>query len=444
MKLEPYPEYKDSGVEWLGDVPAHWEAWKISHAFGAIGSGTTPPSGEEKWYIGTTPWINTGELRENTIFQTEKFVSDEALISFSALQMHPAGSLAIAMYGATIGRLGIFGIPATVNQACCVISRPKYLDTIFVFYWFLGFKNILVDLYAVGGGQPNINQAIIAGFRVPAPCMEEQKKIANFLDRETAKIDALISEQQDLIALLREKRQAVISRAVTRGLKPNVPMKDSGVEWLGEIPVHWKVHELRRVIKEGTSITYGIVQAGPEVVGGIQYIRTSDMSGNELPIDGYPRTSLEIDAAYSRSKVEAGDIVVAIRATVGKPLIVPKELEGANLTQGTAKISPGPIVINQFLKNSLNGTGSQQRFEALAKGATFKEITLDMLRRFKIPLPPLIEQSEILQFLNKEIGDIDRVIAEADSTISLLQERRTALISAVVTGKVDVREVACV
>ena len=274
--------------------------------------------------------------------------------------------------------------------------------------------------------------------------MEEQKKIANFLDRETAKIDALISEQQDLIALLREKRQAVISRAVTRGLKPNVPMKDSGVEWLGEIPVHWKVHELRRVIKEGTSITYGIVQAGPEVVGGIQYIRTSDMSGNELPIDGYPRTSLEIDAAYSRSKVEAGDIVVAIRATVGKPLIVPKELEGANLTQGTAKISPGPIVINQFLKNSLNGTGSQQRFEALAKGATFKEITLDMLRRFKIPLPPLIEQSEILQFLNKEIGDIDRVIAEADSTISLLQERRTALISAVVTGKVDVREVACV
>ncbi len=193
--LNPDVPMKDSGVEWLGEVPAHWESWKMSQAFGCIGSGTTPPSDEAVWYSeGTIPWITTGELRESIIYETTKFVTVSALNKFSALKLHPAGSLAIAMYGATIGRLGILGVDATTNQACCVLSHPRNLNVRFVFYWLYGFKQILIDLYATGGGQPNINQDTVASLRIPAPGLSEQAAIATFLERETTKIDALTTE----------------------------------------------------------------------------------------------------------------------------------------------------------------------------------------------------------------------------------------------------------
>ena len=161
MTFPAYPDYRDSGVEWLGVVPTYWESWKISHAFGELGSGTTPPTSEAEWYEnGTVPWVTTGELRESVIWETKKLLSPTSLPAFSALRLHPAGSLAIAMYGATIGRLGILGIDATTNQACCLLTRPNQLHVKFTFYWLLVFKQSIIDLYASGGGQPNINQEI--------------------------------------------------------------------------------------------------------------------------------------------------------------------------------------------------------------------------------------------------------------------------------------------
>ena len=196
---------------------------------------------------------------------------------------------------------------------------------------------------------PRASWDFIGNLPVAAPQLSQQQRIADFLDRKTAAIDALIAKKERLIELLEEKRQALITQAVTKGLDPNVPMKDSGIEWLGEIPAHWEMSALRWVRRAGTSITYGIVQAGPDVEGGIPYIRVSDMSGSELPRTGYRRTSREIDRAYRRSKVSAGDLVVAIRAGVGKTLRVPSFLDGANLTQGTAKVAVRPDVECDFV-----------------------------------------------------------------------------------------------
>lgn len=214
--LDPTVPMKDSGVEWLGEVPAHWEVWKLSHAFDGIGSGTTPPSTEHGWYEGgTIPWITTSELRENVITATKKNVTAEALEKFSALQMHPPGSLAIAMYGATIGRLGILGISATTNQACCVLSSPRSLTPGFTFYWLSGFKEIIISLYATGGGQPNINQDTVASLKVPAPGIEEQRGISDFLDQKAIEHDSLVKEAERVVAFLQERRSALISAAVT-------------------------------------------------------------------------------------------------------------------------------------------------------------------------------------------------------------------------------------
>jgi len=254
------------------------------------------------------------------------------------------------------------------------------------------------------------------------------------------KIDTLIEKQEQMIKLLEEKRQAVISHAVTKGLNPDVPMKDSGVEWLGDVPEHWDVSQLRYEKKSNTKITYGIVQAGPNVEDGVPYIRTGDMSGKTLPSTGYLKTSNEIDSAFRRSKVFVGDIVISIRATVGKCLPVPEAISGANLTQGTAKFSAGERVIQKFVLSCLASDQCQSQFSSVAKGATFKEITLDALQRIHITVPPLDEQRDIAVFIDDRLGRFDDLIESAEKAGILLKERRTALISAAVTGKIDVRE----
>jgi len=216
-------------------------------------------------------------------------------------------------------------------------------------------------------------------------------------------------------------------------------MKDSGIEWLGQVPAHWEVSQLRYVVREDSSITYGIVQAGPHVDDGVPYIKTSDMSGDSLRIEGYAKTSREIDQSYARSRVAAGDLVVAIRASVGKCLPVPKELDGANLTQGTAKISPGRGIIARYLLPLMKSNCIQTHLDSFAKGATFKEITLETLRKTPVLIPPPEEQALISNRAESLNLEHQTLIAESKSAVSLLQERRTALISAAVTGKIDVR-----
>jgi type I restriction enzyme S subunit len=212
--LNPDVPMKDSGVEWLGEVPEHWENWKISHAFQKIGSGTTPSTNRYDYYDGDVPWINTSELRENIITDTSVKITNKALLDNSVLNLYSPGTLLIAMYGATIGRLGILGITACTNQACCALANPILLDTKFVFYWLWMRRNELIILSS-GGGQPNINQEKIRSIKIPAPPLPEQQKIAEFLDRETSKIDNLITKTRTSIDHLKEYRTALISAAVT-------------------------------------------------------------------------------------------------------------------------------------------------------------------------------------------------------------------------------------
>lgn len=212
--LNPSAPLKDSGVEWLGEVPADWENWKISHAFGRIGSGTTPRSDDADYYGGDVPWVTTAELRETEIVETGSSVSELALRNHSVLQLYPPGTLLIAMYGATIGRLGILRISACVNQACCALSEPRALDVRFTYYWLWARRQeIIAD--ASGGGQLNIGQDKVRGLHVPAPALAEQRAIAAFLDRETTRLDALISKIRGAIEKLREYRSALVSAAVT-------------------------------------------------------------------------------------------------------------------------------------------------------------------------------------------------------------------------------------
>ncbi|MFA7608212.1 MAG: restriction endonuclease subunit S [Rhodocyclaceae bacterium] len=443
MSFPRYPAYKDSGVEWLGEVPDHWEAWKLAHAFGSIGSGTTPPSNEEQWYDNVgIPWVTTGELRENIIMETKKSVTNAALDKFSALRVHPAGSLVVAMYGATIGRLGILGIDAVTNQACCVLSTPRHLDIAFTYYWLQGFKQIIIDLFSTGGGQPNINQDVVASLRIPAPGLAEQAAIANFLDHETAKIDALVAEQERLIELLKEKRQAVISHAVTKGLDPSVPMKDSGVEWLGEVPAHWGVTTIKRIVS--TPVTDGPHETPVFLDEGIPFVSAEAVSSGRIDFErirGF--ISLEDHRRFSQKYIPQRDDIFMIKsgATTGVSAIVETDVE-FNIWSPLAVIRCGPDVLPRF---ALHFIRSRNFLEGVTLGWSFgtqQNIGMGVIENLSIVVPPLATQTEIVELLDKYAAQADELIGEAEKTITILQERRTALISAAVTGQIDVRNLA--
>ncbi|WP_343924203.1 restriction endonuclease subunit S [Rhodoglobus aureus] len=212
--LDPDAPMTDVAAKWVERIPVSWNMKRVSWLFGTVGSGTTPTSGNERYYGEGTPWVTTGELRETTILSTAKSVTGEALSNFSSLRVYGPGTLLIAMYGATIGRLGELGISACTNQACCAMAEPQGVLPRFVHYSLLAAKPHILVL-AVGGGQPNINQEVIRALRLPTPGITEQQEIVDFLNRETSQIDGLSAKAREMIVVLKERRQALISAAVT-------------------------------------------------------------------------------------------------------------------------------------------------------------------------------------------------------------------------------------
>lgn len=449
MTLPRYPEYRHSGVEWLGEVPEHWDTWKVAHGFECIGSGTTPPSDDSTWYLdGSVPWVTTSELRESVILDTSKSVTTFAIQKFSALKLHPAGSLVMAMYGATIGRLGILGVDATTNQACCVLSRPVSFDVKFVYYWLLGFKTNIIELFATGGGQPNISKETVASLRIPAPALVEQASIAAFLDRETAKIDALVAEQKKLLTLLAEKRQATISHAVTKGLNPDAPMKDSGVKWLGKVPAHWEISTLRRVTVEKCDGPFGSgIKSEHYTDEGALVVRLQNIRAGRF----YVGEPVFLSRRYFESELRGhevlpGDLLVAglgdENNLIGRACVAPQGLGDALVKADCfrfrlelKRVQPSFVAIQLTV-------GAQHDAGTLSSGTTRSRIPLSTMQTRRLALPPREEQTAITAFLDAETGRLDALTAEATRVIDLLKERRTALISTAVTGKIDVRHEA--
>ena len=234
---------KDSGVPWIGEIPVDWEKRKLFSLLESIGSGTTP-KGNDDYYDGEIYWLNTGDLNDGYIFDVKKTVSAIAINECSALSLYPEGSVIIAMYGATIGKLGIIQHEMTTNQACCVMNCGEELDSKYLFYYLFSTRDSIISL-AYGAGQPNISQETVRQLRISCPLFDEQKRIANYLDEKCNQIDAAIEKQRKVIEKLGKYKQSLITEAVTKGLDPNVPMKDSGVEWIGEIPEEWQVKKLK-------------------------------------------------------------------------------------------------------------------------------------------------------------------------------------------------------
>jgi type I restriction enzyme S subunit len=278
-------------------------------------------------------------------------------------------------------------------------------------------------------------------FPVLVPSPSEQNSIAAFLDRETAKIDALIAEQQRLIALLAEKRQATISHAVTKGLNPDAPMKDSGIEWLGEVPEHW---EVRRVKSVSTFITSG-PRGWSERVGddGHLFVQSGDLN-NSLQVEFATAKRVQVgdDAETSRTRLSDGDVVVCITgAKTGNVAVCTVVPETAYVNQHLCLIRPNWGILPFFLAMLLKSKIGQTYFD-LSQYGLKQGLSLENIKEAPVLLPPFTEQVSIVAFLEMETAQLDTLTTEAQRAITLLQERRSALISAAVTGKINVQGVA--
>lgn len=312
--------------------------------------------------------------------------------------------------------------------------HPRFL------FWAMASRFVAYQLSAAATGLTRFGLRLdsIGTASVPSPPMRVQRAIANFLDQETERIDRLVEKKRRLIDLLEEKRTALITHTVTKGLDPTVPMKDSGFEWIGELPTHWEVKPLMRLVPDDRKIMYGIVLPGPDVADGVPIIKSGDVKPGRLDPGRLDRTTYEIESKYVRSRVQPGDIVYSIRGSVGAAEVVPPQLPWANLTQDAARVAPHPDVDRTWLLQTLRCPQLFGQLEAGMWGAAVKGINIRDLKRLRIPTPPRSEQAEIGRYLSERTGTIDRLESLIATQIGKLNEYRQALITASVTGQIDI------
>lgn len=442
---KPYEKYKDSGIAWLGEIPEHWVCWKLSRGLKHIGSGTTPSSGNKEYYEnGNINWLNTGDFNDGILFNCKKRITQKALDENSALKIFKKGTLSIAMYGATIGKVCIIQFDATSNQACCNIEEGEIYSNKFLMYWFIGHKPHIVNL-SYGGGQPNISQDVIKQLKVPCPDFFEQTAITNFLDYKLAKIDRFIKKKKQLIKLLNEQKAGIINDAVTKGLDANVKMKSSGIDggdlrWLGDIPAHWEVRKLKYLGNFQNGIS-----ASAEYFGvGYPFVSYGDVYKNfELPKtgSGLANSSEQDRKNYS---VKKGDVFFTRTSEtieeIGFTSTCLSTIENATFSGFIIRFRPsGNSLFDGFSKYYFRSTLHRRFFVKEMNIVIRASLSQDLLKKLPVLLPPLTEQKQIVSYIETETAKLNQIITTIETEIKLVQEYRTTLIAEAVTGKIDVR-----
>ena len=426
---------------WADMLPQDWAESRLGRLARIYAGGTPDKAKLEYWQDGTIPWINSGAVNQGLITKFSALITEEALSNSSARWVQP-GALVIALagQGKTKGMVAQMGMTATCNQSMAAIAPRQELHERYLYWWIVSnYQNIR----NMGGGdlRDGLNLVHIGSIPVPVPSTLEQQRIADYLDAQTAKIDALIGKQEKLIETLAERRQAVISHAVTKGLDPNSPMKDSGSLWFPTIPGHWELVPC--------SAAAVLIQTGPfgsqlhsdeYISGGTPVINPSHIvDGRIVPDDAITVNDVR-DQELARHRLRDGDIVAARRGDLGRSAVVRGKSVGYLCGTGALiiRLKPEAYVPGYFQLIFSSGANRAALTER-SVGATMDNLNADIVSRLRLPRPPVDEQSGILDHLDPETSKIDALSAKAQEMIEVLRERRQALISAAVTGKIDVR-----
>jgi type I restriction enzyme S subunit len=440
MSLRRYPAYVESGIEWIGPVPKGWRIAPLKRLLHEMGSGGTPDTGKSEFWSEDDdgiPWVAIADMSSVDLVMTTSKMLTLLGIEERGLRVWPQGTLLFSMY-ASLGHVAELAVPAAINQALLALVPHEHCDQRFLRYWLESIRPHL-RAEASSNTQDNLNAEKVGRLVCLVPPLPVQMEIADFLSQETIKIDALIAEQEKLLTLLAEKRQAVISQAITRGLDSHVPMKESGVSWLGEIPSHWQISPLKWLTQPDRPIMYGIVLPGPDVGEGVPILKGGNVKPSRMCLGEMAWTTPEIEAPYARARLRVGDLVYSIRGTIGDCEVVPAELNGANITQDVARVAVDGAHCASWVRWALLASAIREELACGSLGAAVRGVNIFDLKRVRLPLPPKEEQLEIAAHIDRESARIDSLMAECDKAIALMREHRSALISAAITGKIDVR-----
>lgn len=439
-QYQKYPEYKDSGVEWLGEIPSHWDLKSSKFLFNIV-NGSTPKSGIEDYWEGDITWVTPTDLSKIQHFEiseSSRNITQKGLDSCGT-SLVPKRSLILSCR-APIGSLAITTKEVCTNQGCKSLVVKAEVNTKFMYY-FLSVSTKQLNVLGRGTTFLELSSDELGNFKLPYPISKEQFEIANFLDHETAKIDTLIAKQEKLIELLKEKRQAVISHAVTKGLNPDVAMKDSGVEWLGDVPEHWLIPNVgyHSEVTKLTGFEYTNLWQ-PKADGEVIALRGFNIQERYLDLKKTEKISKDLSFKLLRSKLFKGDLVLPCTGTLGNAALIDRD-DTYHINQNIAKATFNKdLFLSEFCLYWFTSPIFKKMVDFNNTSGMQPVLLIGDIRKLPILLSPLNEQKEIVVFLNRNIQKIDSLIKKAESAIQLMQERRTALISAAVTGKIDVRD----
>jgi type I restriction enzyme S subunit len=439
--MKAYPKYKPSNIEWIGEIPEHWEIKKLKYLVeGSLKYGANESAELEDTnlprYIRITDFGDDGKLKDDTFKSLPFEIAKDYLLE--------DGDILFARSGATVGKTFQFknhnGLACFAGYLIKATPNEKIIfsDLLYLFTKSNSYENWKNSIFIQATIQ-NIGADKYDLLQIPIPPIPEQQYIIRNLIENTQKIDTLSEKKQRIIELLKEERTAIINQAVTKGLNPDVPMKDSGIDWLGEIPESWKIKKISIISQK---ITNGYVGPTRDILkdSGIRYLQSLHMKNNHIIFDPPYYVSEEWSNTHSRSILQKGDVLIVQTGDIGQVVAVGDEFVGCNC-HALIIITPKKEILGEFLSLFLNSNYGFHNLKSIQTGALLPHLNSTNVKDIRVLVPNLKEQYQIIDYITSETIKKDNTIAKIKKEIALLQEYRTASISEVVTGKIDVREV---
>ena len=426
-------EMKDSGIEWIGKIPEEWTKDKVIRLFNIIGSGTTPKNITSDFPC--VNWIQSGDINGSLISSCKNNVSESIISQYSALKIYAAPFIVIAMYGASVGNTSISLIDGCVNQACCVLSASIY-NLNYAFYAIKSSQNYLIRK-AIGGGQPNISQDTIKQLWLPLPALHEQKRIAAFLDAECAEIDAVLEKTRASIEEYKKLKQAVITQAVTKGIRGDRPMKDSGIEWIGEIPAGVPISRvgLHFDIVLGKMLCSAPVDDNYTLES---YYCAADVHFEGLS-NGEKKKMWFSPDEKEQYCVKNGDLLVVEGGAGAGGCAIAVSTDVPIYIQNSIMIVRSKGISNiRYLRYLLECLVKKGYIDVVCNKATIPHFTKDKLANVPFIVFLQSEQEEIAEYLNEKCAGIDALIAKKRQYLTEIETYKKSLIYEYVTGKKEV------
>ena len=439
--MKRYETYKDSGIQWVGEIPSHWDSNKLKF-FADISTGTTPSTAnEEYWNEATENWYTPADFYEGDIHLNGSSRKVSAMaFEKSACKVFKKNVVLVVGIGATLGKIGFSRVECSANQQINAIEFYDNVYPLFGAYYLSSLKEVMKSL-ASAATLAIMNQSVTGSIPFVCPTLAEQKNIAAYLDHKVSQIDATIAEKEQMLEDLKNYRSAIISEAVTKGLDKNVEMKDSGIEWLGMIPKHWGLVKLKNKAKVNGRIGFRGYTTADLVPKGQGAYTIGGKHITNCVIDLSNPDFISWDKYYESPEimVKKGDILMAQRGSLGKAALVREDI-------GDATINPSLVLLNSIAMNEvflyyyLVSSSCLTYIDLLNTATAVPMISQNQIENIFVPIPSGKEQKQIADYLDRKTKEIDETTIMVSTQISDLKSYKSALITEAVTGKIDLRE----